>query len=214
MDDLLTPEERKDALVLKANQMASVYVENLGGSKFSMKPLPVLTQVAPVNGMIAQDVNDDGNPDVVMAGNDYGNEVFAGRYDAFNGLILFGDGKGGFRAGLSAETGFYVPGDAKALVSVKGADEDIFIASQNKDSLRVFARQRPVGLTTFSPAPLDVKAELTFTNGKKQAVEFCYGSGYLSQSSRVLMIPATAKEIVVFNSKGESRKVAPIAIHN
>jgi hypothetical protein len=209
MADLLTPEERKDALVLKANQMASVYVENLGGNKFSMKPLPVLTQVAPVNGMIAQDVNDDGHPDVLMVGNDYGNEVFAGRYDAFNGLILFGDGNGGFRPGLSAETGFYVAGDAKALVKVRGIHEDIFVASQNKDSLRVFGWQRPLHADWFVPESLDVKGELTFADGTKQAVEFPFGSGYLSQSSRAVLVPRTAKEMVIFNSKGQSRKVVP-----
>ena len=31
---------------------------------------------------------------MLMIGNDYGNEVFSGRYDAGTGTVLLGDGKG------------------------------------------------------------------------------------------------------------------------
>ena len=31
-----------------------------------------------------------------MIGNDYGNEVFSGRYDAGTGIVLLGDGSGEF----------------------------------------------------------------------------------------------------------------------
>ncbi len=46
--------------------------------------------------MVADDVNGDGNLDILMVGNDYGNEVFVGRYDAFKGALLLGNGKGNF----------------------------------------------------------------------------------------------------------------------
>ena len=39
--------------------------------------------MSPVNGIITADLNSDGNLDVVVTGNDYGNEVFSGRYDAY-----------------------------------------------------------------------------------------------------------------------------------
>lgn len=212
MEDLLTAEERKDALVLEANQMASVFVENTGGSKFVLRNLPALAQVAPVNGLVTEDVNNDGNPDVLMVGNDYGNEVFAGRYDAFNGLVLLGDGKGNFEEKTSAQTGFYVPGDAKSLVTLRGTRDDLFIASQNRDSLRVFAKTNRPANRRFIPEPLDVKAELIFADGKKQVVEFYYGSGYLSQSTRSIAIPHGVGEIIVYNSKGDSRKVMTDAL--
>ncbi len=206
INDLLTPEDLKDALILEADEMASVFVENLGQNKFRIRDLPALVQVAPVNGMITEDVNDDGNPDVVMVGNDYGNEVFAGRYDAFNGLVLLGDGKGNFSVESSAETGFYVPGDAKSLVNLHAPGKDLLIASQNKDSLKVFMKAAS-NLQRFLPGPLDVKAELTFTDGRKQTVEFLYGSGYLSQSSRTMLIPKGVREMTVYNSQGQSRKI-------
>jgi hypothetical protein len=192
---------------LEANQMASSFIENLGGNSFKLTPLPTLAQVAPVNGLVTEDVNADGNPDVIMVGNDYGNEVFAGRYDAFTGLILLGDGKGNFIPESSAATGFYVPGDAKSLVKVRGVGQDLFIASQNKDSLLVFAKTAVSKFAKFVPEALDVKAEFIFDNGKKQVVEFYYGSGYLSQSTRRIYIPDNVKAVVVYNSKGGSREI-------
>ena len=209
MDDLLTEEERSNALVLEANQMASVFVENLGGNRFALKTLPTLAQVAPVFGMITADINEDGYPDVIMVGNDYGNEVFAGRYDAFNGLILMGDGKGNFVPETSASTGFYVPGDAKSLVKLHSKNAEIFIASQNKDSLRVFVKTAVSKFKQFVPGSLDVKAEFIFADGKKQVVEFHYGSGYLSQSSRVLLVPSAVREMIVYDSQGHARKIVP-----
>jgi enediyne biosynthesis protein E4 len=38
-------------------------------------------------------------------------------------------------------------------------------------------------------------------------IEFYYGSGYLSQSTRKSIIPKGVKEIMIFNSKDTSRKV-------
>ena len=207
MDELLDEADLKDALILEANQMASAYVENVGENQFKLKTLPMLAQTAPINGLVTEDVNMDGYPDVLMVGNDYGNEVFTGRYDAFNGLVLFGDGRGNFTAGASAETGFYVPGDAKALVKLSAKGQNLFIASQNKDSLQVYSKQLPFNAVRFVPEALDTRAELIYADDKKQMVEFCYGSGYLSQSSRSIIIPSAVREMVIYNSRGESRNV-------
>jgi hypothetical protein len=206
MQDLLTYEDMLGALKLEANEMASCYIENTGNGEFELVHLPTLAQIAPVNGLITKDVNDDGNADVIMVGNDYGNEVFAGRYDAFTGLILLGNGHGGFSAKGSAETGFYVPGDAKSLVSLIGTKNDLLIASQNRDSLKVFARATTENVNRFIPEALDVKADLMLEDGRKQLVEFHYGAGYLSQSARELILPKGVTDILVYDSQGHSRK--------
>jgi enediyne biosynthesis protein E4 len=207
LQTLLSSDDLKGALMMKANHMASSYIENLGNGKFRLTALPSAAQTAPINGMITEDVNQDGNLDVVMVGNDYGNEVFAGRYDAFNGLVLLGDSKGNFSKLSAAKSGFYVPHDAKALVHLFGVDTDWLIASQNQDSLMVFSKKDNYVGDLLSPDALDTHAILTYENGQKQMIEFYYGSGYLSQSTRKSIIPKGVKEILVFNSKGASRKV-------
>jgi hypothetical protein len=93
----LRPNKWKGALRLKANMLKSCYLRNDGNGKFTLIPLPVEAQVSVLNGMETGDFDGDGNLDVVMNGNDYGSEAAIGRYDAFNGLMLKGDGKGGFK---------------------------------------------------------------------------------------------------------------------
>jgi hypothetical protein len=204
IDQVLSPDDLKDALVLEATNMSSSYFQNVGNGEFKIDTLPTTAQFAPVRGMIADDVNGDGNLDVVLTGNDYGNEVFAGRYDAMTGTVLAGDGKGKFNVLGSASTGFYVPADAKALIKLHTNSNTLFVASQNRDSLKVFSSK--IAQQTFLPKPGDQWAEFLFSDGRKQRVEFYYGAGYLSQSTRSVTIPKGAAEIVVYDSKGNSRK--------
>ena len=102
MDDLLTPDQRKGALRLKANMLQSCYLRNDGGGKFTMMALPIAAQVSAINGMVVDDFDGDGNLDVLINGNDYATSIGIGRYDAFNGLLLKGDGTGGFQASVHA----------------------------------------------------------------------------------------------------------------
>ncbi|MBT1685077.1 VCBS repeat-containing protein [Dawidia soli] len=206
MESLLSSEDLKDAVVLEANQMRSAYIENKGGGTFALHALPMAVQVAPVNGMVTADINHDGHQDVLLVGNDYGNEVFAGRYDAFTGLVLLGDGKGRFSVVSSEQSGFYVPGDAKALVRVATPTGELFLASQNRDSLKVFQAPIPAGSRRITPGPLDCRLEVVYTDGRKQRVELFYGAGYLSQPSRQLVLPAAVQEATLYTFGGVGRK--------
>ena len=206
MDELFTKEELKDALILEANYFLTSYIENLGNGKFRMKSLNKLTQVAPVNGMVTDDFNGDGFLDVAMVGNDFGNEVFSGRYDAFNGAVLIGNGTGTFQQLNSFVSGFYVPGDAKALAKVSHKDHDLYIATQNRDSLKVFSN-KSINHIIFKPELLDAFAEVTRRDGKRERIEFYYGSGYLSQSSRMLKVPLGTVEVVVTDYKNIKRRI-------
>ncbi|MEP6738137.1 MAG: VCBS repeat-containing protein [Chryseolinea sp.] len=207
MDSLFSPEEREGMIILEANYMSSSYIENLGNGKFKVTPLPIAVQFAPVNGIVTSDVDEDGNLDLVMVGNDYGNEVFSGRHDAFYGMVLLGDGKGKFAPKNSKESGFFVPGDAKALACLSSPNGDLIIATQNQDSLKVFGFRKERKQKLFVPEALDSKVEFKFANGKTRKTELYYGSGYLSQSSRCVRIPAEVTEVVVFDTKGGQRKV-------
>lgn len=207
IDQVLTPEDLKDAQLFEANHMATSYIRNNGNGKFQISALPVLVQVAPVNGMVTEDVNNDGNLDVVMIGNDFGNEVFAGRYDAFTGIVLIGDGKGNFTLMPSAKSGFYVPGDGKGLVRISSPNKNLFVATQNKDSVKVLSTIKSSSEFEFIPGILDSWGEIVYENGKKHRVEFRYGSGYLSQSSRRYRVPRRAATMTVYDFSGKSRIV-------
>ena len=105
-----------------------------------------MAQLAPLNGMVADDFNNDGNLDIAISGNDYGNEVSAGRYDAMNGIVLLGDGMGNFKAETILQSGLFINGDGKALVSLQGPGNNYLLAAtQNRGSLKLF-RMRKNGL--------------------------------------------------------------------
>ena len=44
--NLLSEEQRKDALVLRANYLQSSYIENKGNGQFDLRPLPALAPVS------------------------------------------------------------------------------------------------------------------------------------------------------------------------
>lgn len=209
MQQLLQPYDTLGMLVLAANHPMTSYMENLGNGKFSLKPLPRITQIAPVNGIQIDDVDNDGNLDLMLIGNDFGNEIISGRYDALNGVVLLGDGKGEFSELTTMESGFIVPGDAKALARLSGADKDIFIATQNRDSLKIFVSTAKPDIIKKKYKPLQSEswAELVYENGQTEKVEFYFGAGYLTQSSRTIRIPNGVKKVIIHMFDGTTREI-------
>ncbi|WP_276374131.1 VCBS repeat-containing protein [Chryseolinea sp. H1M3-3] len=207
MEDLLKPYDTTGMRVLVANYSQTSYVENTGNGKFLMKPLPKAAQVSPVNGVTVTDINSDGNLDVLMIGNDYGNEVFSGRYDAGTGLIFLGNGKGDFVTTPFLKSGFKVDGDAKALGRIRnGSGQELIIATQNQDSVKVFVSEKKPS-RFFEPLPLESWGEFYHDFGKKEKVEFYYGSGYLTQSTRSVNVPPSVTKILVYDNNGHHRSL-------
>lgn len=138
-EQLLPDEFRQKATVQQATQLASCYMENQGKGQFRMVPLPIEAQYAPIMTMTATDLNHDGLPDLVLAGNDFGMEVFQGRADAGYGLVLLNAGGVCFQAQTPQQSGFMVPGDVRgmAVVPVSGG-KSLLMVSQKRDRLRLF----------------------------------------------------------------------------
>ncbi len=204
--DIFNEADRQNATELEAFNMASIYVENKGSGKFKVSRLPKSAQCAPLNGIIAQDINQDGNLDIVAVGNFYGPESLTGRYDASTGWVLVGNGKGNFTSKKAAETGFFVPGDARALVKLNGGSRGtIVIAGRNKAPLCTFEK---TSVNSLIPLKKDDSYALyTLRNGRKRKEEIYYGSSYLSQSGRFLEIGTEIKSVEIFNSYDKSRKL-------
>jgi len=206
INSLLSPEQLQGVLQYHANEFRSMYVENLGNGKFKMHPLPIEAQLAPLYGMVVDDFNQDGNLDLAIAGNDFGTEVTNGRYDAMNGLVLLGNGKGNFTAQSAIQSGFFIPGDAKALVKLEGAGENYLLAgSQNKNVLKIFKsnlHHRFIHLMRGDRYVL-----MTLANGKIRRQELYWGTSFLSQSSGLIIADPDCKKIEIFNEVTGKRKI-------
>jgi len=131
-------ENMKKALHLQANTFESMYIENKGNGSFEFHPLPVEAQFSSVNDILINDYNRDTNPDILIAGNMYGTEVRTPRNDASIGLLLTGDGKGGFQSVNYQVSGFFVPYDVKSLAEIRLNGSKAVLAGCNKDDLKIF----------------------------------------------------------------------------
>ena len=78
---------------------------------YRFEPLPVMAQIAPLQGMVAGDFDGDGQADIYALQNSYAPTV-AGRADGGLSQLLRGDGKGRFTVVPPLESGLIVPGDA------------------------------------------------------------------------------------------------------
>ena len=81
-----------DAQKWTATEMRSMLFINKGEGKFSASPLPWQSQLSPLKAALAKDVNRDGLPDLMLAGNFYENNVQLGRNDADFGSLLINKG--------------------------------------------------------------------------------------------------------------------------
>ena len=139
MEELFKGIDMKDMMVLKCETTATVWIENLGNGHFKMHQLPIEAQFAPVNAIVADDLDHDGNIDLLLGGNEYQAEISTGRYDASYGLFLKGDGRGLFTPVKSTQSGFIVVGDMKNLKTITNKNQHQFVlAAVNNDSLKCF----------------------------------------------------------------------------
>lgn len=206
MDQLLSKEQLAGALILKANNFSSCYCRNEGNGKFTLIPLPFQAQLSALNGMTVDDFDGDGNLDVVINTNDYGTDVTVGRYDALNGLVLKGNGKGDFTPQTILQSGIFIPGNGKALVKLEGKNGKYLLAAgQNRGALKMFELKN--NKSNIRLRPYDVSAEISLKNGKKQRQEFYYGSSFLSQSARFLSADKNFKSIVISDGRGVRRQI-------
>ena len=79
-----------------ANYFLNSVLINKGGNKFELQALPWQAQLTPYMHATATDINEDGYPDLILAGNFYENNVQMGRNDADMGTVLVNNGKGNF----------------------------------------------------------------------------------------------------------------------
>jgi len=126
---------------IAAQTFASCWVENSGNGKFILHPLPIEAQMAPVFGILADDFNGDGFPDLLLTGNTSAPNSNAGQIDALNGLLLTGSANHTFLPKTIRESGFYVPGEGRDLVKVKTARQEMLIlAGRNNGGMFCFRR--------------------------------------------------------------------------
>jgi hypothetical protein len=136
--DIFSPAELADAVVKQAYTLATALARNNGDGSFTLLPLPLEAQIAPVYGILPADIDEDGHLDLLLAGNFDGVKPEIGRMSASHGLVLQGDGTGGFQPVHGSESGFLVPGQARDIQRIRTARDDLYFVTRNNDRPLVF----------------------------------------------------------------------------
>lgn len=136
--DLFKRPEKVNMQTLEAEEFHSVFLENQNG-KLILQALPIDLQVAPIQDFLIADFNQDQHLDALVVGNDYSTEVTIGKYDAFTGVLLWGNGKNMFTLPPTSTSGFITTGDARFITSIQHTDnQSLIIVGQNNMPLKIF----------------------------------------------------------------------------
>lgn len=193
--------------ILPCKVLTTSFIENLGNDQFSISPLPIQTQFAPVNGMVAEDIDLDGLLDLILVGNNYGQDVVHGRYDASVGSVLINQGSNTFKSLTTDQTNFEVKGDARAIARIELSDGNSgVLVSQNNDSLKLFTINNYHGAKRILVENNETSAILKLSNGSQRRVEFTVGGSYLSQNSKSIVITPSVERIEFFDSKANKTR--------
>jgi hypothetical protein len=136
--DIFEKADLDRAVKLEAFELASSILLNDGKGKFTLQHLPAESQFTTLFGLEIKDFTGDGKKDILLGGNFYNAKPEVGRYDASYGLLLKGDGKGGFDAVNAKDSGISIDGEVRDIVSVKSGNRSIILVSRNNDSLLAF----------------------------------------------------------------------------
>jgi hypothetical protein len=208
VENLIGISANKNVDTVYCRVLESAYIQNNGNGKFELTALPGPVQIAPVFGMLAEDIDADGNMDLLLAGNSYSFETVYGRMDASIGSVLKGDGKGNFKPLDRSTSGFFVDGDAKAMARLETANGSLIVVTQNNDSTRSFRMTNSAIRSRIKATPAESYALIDLGNGTRK-VDLTFGSAYLSKSSRTILVSDYVTQVQLFDSKGkETRKIS------
>ena len=129
MDNLFSPEERKNASSIFINRLETSYFVLNSDGKFISKPLPIQAQFAPVYAAEQGDFNGDGHSDLLLGGNLYQAKLKFGRFGANHVQVFLGNGKGKLTSLSSSESGITLQGEVRGI---KSRGKHLFIVLKGK----------------------------------------------------------------------------------
>ncbi|MEP7196441.1 MAG: VCBS repeat-containing protein [Saprospiraceae bacterium] len=106
------------ALHIEAQMFESIVLINQGGT-FLRKKLPNRAQIAPINGIVYEDLDGDNIKDIAIAGNLRVSEVETGNADAGVGLFLKGNKDGWFDEVGPDQTGLNLDRDVRNIALIR-----------------------------------------------------------------------------------------------
>lgn len=186
------------------------------GDHFAPRALPIEAQFAPAFGVSIADFDGDGSEDLFLAQNFFGVDAETSRQDAGVGLVLLGDGLGGFRALGPIESGIAIYGEQRGS-AVADFDQDGRVdlaVAQHSGQTKLLrnARGAPGVRITLrgnkeNSTAVGAIVRLQFSNRFGPARLISSGSGYWSQDSAniVLATPQLPSQLHIRWPEGQEQ---------
>jgi hypothetical protein len=192
------------------------------GTKFEARALPAAAQRATAMSVVVADFDGDGREDLFLGQNFFPTEIGTMRFDAGAGLVLRGDGSGGFAALGVRESGVSVLGDQRgaAAADFDGDGRVDLAVAQNGALTRLFRNENGVPgvrvrLDGGAQNPLGIGTQLrVMAKGKAGPVrEVRAGSGYWSMDGAVTVMPrVTGAHAIWVRWPGGTVQTIPLSI--
>jgi hypothetical protein len=167
------------------------------GDHFEPRPLPDEAQFAPAFGVVVSDFDGDGREDLFLAQNFSPTELGTPRFDAGRGLLLLGDGHGGFGPMPGQSSGIEIYGDQRgaAAADFDGDGRVDLAVGQNGAPTRLFRNRGAVpGVRVRlrgdagNPDGIGAQVRLRYGDGAGPVREVQAGSGYWSNNGAVQVL--------------------------
>ena len=188
------------------------------GDHFEARALPTAAQLAPAFAAVVADYDGDAREDIFLAQNFFPTEINTMRFDAGAGLVLLGDGAGGFHPHTVRTGGIVVLGDQRGAAAADyDADGRVDLAvSQNGGPMTLW---RNVGGTpglrvrlqgpAANPLAIGTQLRVVANESRGPVREIHAGSGYWSMdaATQVMAFPAGSTTLWVRWPSGQQQTV-------
>lgn len=138
IEDIFSTSELAKATVSYAYNFASSVLINKKNGTFGVNQLPAPAQYSTTYGINAGDFDGDGNIDILLAGNFFESKPEVGIYDASYGLVLKGNGHGGFTALSQQQSGISLKGQIRDIIQIKSAGASLLLFGSNNDKIQIY----------------------------------------------------------------------------
>ena len=190
-------------------------------SGMSAIPMPAEAQWAPGFGVVAEDFDGDQRLDLFVAQNFFATNPEYSRCDAGRGLLMLGDGKGGFDPMPSSASGIAAYGEQRSCaVSDYNHDGriDLAIGQNNAQTKLMLNTLGMAGLRVRlkgrgqNPAAVGARVSMRIPGGPTITKEVQSGAGYWGVNSSVLVLPSQhhpCELLITWPSGGRSSHKIP-----
>ena len=133
IQDLFSPEMIKSSIIRTFNYCSSIIAWNDGKGHFTIENLPAAVQISSANVIRCTDINNDGKPDLIIGGNEFGFPPQLGRIDASYGAVLINQGNKQFKSLDYDQSGLEITGQVRDIKEIKINNKRNFLFLRNSE---------------------------------------------------------------------------------